>query len=209
MEDSRTEQKYVQQTKNPFLVELGKHQEAGPSTQFAQNETRPPLSYAAAVQGKKAQNLVRQIPPSFITQGPASVKMSSAHLNQGKEWQHPSNLTQINRRSVQNSTSEQAMLGVQSEILDSSEATSKHFTASKQQQRKMVPASDPNCTSIHIKGIPSEYNNQSFLSDHFSKFGQVIGVHCNPAKLCATVTYKQKARLHEILLNYNYWLMYL
>lgn len=208
MEGNRTGQKSVQKHKNPFLVELGKHQEAGPSVQYPQNETQQPSSYAAAVQGRKAPNPSRQIPPTFITQGPASVKMGSVYLNQGKEWQPPSNLTQSmsvglvqNQRSVHSSTTEQALLGVQSEMRDTSKVTSKHFTASKQQQK---PASDPNCTSIHVKGIPSEYNNQNFLSDHFTKFGQVLGIQCNPAKLCATVTYKQKVRLLNILLNYDY-----
>lgn len=173
------------------MVELGK-QQVEATTQFVPNETKQLPSYAAAVKGRKAQNLSRQIPPTFITQGPGSVKIGTAH----QQWQPVSNLTQgMPIKPMQRSELEQAVLEcVQPamQVPGDLTSTATNFTANQQQLEKMLPANDPNCTSIHVKGIPDSFNNQHCLKEHFSEFGQVMKIQCNPTKLCATVTYKQK-----------------
>ena len=44
-------------------------------------------------------------------------------------------------------------------------------------------------TSLHVKGLPQEINNEAVLMSHFSKFG-TVSVKCNTAKLYATVSFK-------------------
>lgn len=45
-------------------------------------------------------------------------------------------------------------------------------------------------TVLHLKGVHLQLNKESFLHEHFSKFGKVESVKCNIKKMCATVAFK-------------------
>jgi hypothetical protein len=47
-------------------------------------------------------------------------------------------------------------------------------------------------TSLHVKRIPNEYNNEDFLYNHFNAFGPVESIECNPHKLFADVHFADK-----------------
>ena len=47
--------------------------------------------------------------------------------------------------------------------------------------------------SLHLKGVPDECNNESYLTDHYNKYGQQVeSVSCNPNKKCANIHFKTK-----------------
>lgn len=46
--------------------------------------------------------------------------------------------------------------------------------------------------SIHLKGVPDNVNNESFLLEHFEKFGSVRNVECHPEKKYADVHFRTK-----------------
>lgn len=47
----------------------------------------------------------------------------------------------------------------------------------------------PSSTSLHLKGVPAQFNNESFLYDHFSQFGTVDSIKCYPEKRFAHVRF--------------------
>ena len=51
--------------------------------------------------------------------------------------------------------------------------------------------------TLHVKGVPDELNNPAFLEAHFSTFGPLNDIECNPQKKYATVTFRDK--VHVIL----------
>ena len=51
--------------------------------------------------------------------------------------------------------------------------------------------SESNC-SLHIKGVPDNLNNETFLHEHFSRFGPVLSINCHPEKRFADVHFKTR-----------------
>ena len=49
-------------------------------------------------------------------------------------------------------------------------------------------------SSLHLKGIPDELNNEQFLTNHFSRFGSVVSVLCNTNKKFAHVHFQSRVR---------------
>jgi hypothetical protein len=47
-------------------------------------------------------------------------------------------------------------------------------------------------TTLHVKGVPDELNNQAFMEKHFSRFGPLKSVECHPQKKYATVIFRNK-----------------
>ena len=47
-------------------------------------------------------------------------------------------------------------------------------------------------TTLHVKGVPTELNNEAFMEKHFSMFGPLKAIECNPQKRYATVTFQDK-----------------
>lgn len=54
-------------------------------------------------------------------------------------------------------------------------------------------------SSIHLKGVPNQLNNVSFLKEHFNKFGPVRDIKCHPEKKFADVHFTTKV---STLINY-------
>lgn len=48
----------------------------------------------------------------------------------------------------------------------------------------------PNNATLHVKEIPPQFNTESFLEEHFSKFGVLKSVRCNTAKMYATAVFE-------------------
>ena len=44
--------------------------------------------------------------------------------------------------------------------------------------------------ALHLKRVPEQLNNETFLMNHFAQFGRVTNVRCNTAKLCSTVFFE-------------------
>lgn len=53
-------------------------------------------------------------------------------------------------------------------------------------------------TTLHVKGVPDELNNQAFMEKHFSRFGPLKAVECHPQKKYATVTFRNKVRVVQV-----------
>ena len=49
-------------------------------------------------------------------------------------------------------------------------------------------------SSLHLKGIPDELNNEQFLTNHFNRFGSVVSVLCNTNKKFAHVHFQSRVR---------------
>lgn len=50
----------------------------------------------------------------------------------------------------------------------------------------------PSNMTLHVKGVPLELNNEAFMEKHFSRFGPLKAIECNPQKRYATVTFQDK-----------------
>ena len=57
---------------------------------------------------------------------------------------------------------------------------------------QFTQASSLGGAALHVKGIPDELNNPIFLKKHFSRFGPVKDIKCNPNKLYATVEFEMR-----------------
>ena len=53
-------------------------------------------------------------------------------------------------------------------------------------------------TTLHVKGVPDELNNQAFVEKHFSRFGPLKAVECHPQKKYATVTFRNKVHITQV-----------
>lgn len=49
--------------------------------------------------------------------------------------------------------------------------------------------------TLHVKGVPAELNNEAFMEKHFSRFGALKGIECNPQKRYATITFQNKVKI--------------
>ena len=52
----------------------------------------------------------------------------------------------------------------------------------------------PSNTTLHVKGVPDELNNDAFMEKHFSRFGPLKSVVCHPQKKYATVSFQNKVK---------------
>ena len=53
----------------------------------------------------------------------------------------------------------------------------------------------PTNLTLHVKGVPDKLNNESFMEKHFSRFGPLKAIECNPQKKYATVTFQDKVTI--------------
>lgn len=54
------------------------------------------------------------------------------------------------------------------------------------------PLPDIGNQSLHLKGVPDEVNDEAYLLSHFSKYGPVDSVQCDPTKKCANVHFRAR-----------------
>ncbi len=80
-------------------------------------------------------------------------------------------------------------------------ALSQHHEASASHDPRQTAEPLPSNAnkSLHLKGVPDECNSESFLTDHYNKYGQVQSVSCNASKKCANIHFKTKVNIHVLL----------
>ena len=57
-------------------------------------------------------------------------------------------------------------------------------------------------TALHLKNVPDELNNKTFLSAHLGKFGKIKALKCFPEKRYATVEYYLRVCVYVYITYY-------
>lgn len=181
---------------NPFFAAMSA--QAGAPPPAAHVPPPPPPSYAAAVMGRPKladPRIPASVPPKLADPRlPTSGPPKTADPRTTAPGPPVLTASQLPPPPPPNPTAQLAAASFNPFL--ASQTASQKTTAAPLSQVPVsqVPQKSPTAsatsTTLHLKGVPAEMNSDVLLREHFGRFGRVVTVKCNPAKMCASISFQ-------------------